>query len=189
MACPAEHPIVISGRDFVRIWYTPLGGGDGWLSWPMGRQHAETHIERDRVRQPGREYRLVEYPACVVCGQVSYDESTNRCYTHRGRTPCSIEGCTRNRKFDGWISDGGNWICGDHWKLVCPPRSALRRTYLRFFRIARRLGVENGRWPADLERRYWRFFNGLIARFHRRVNSEAAIDVDEINRMFGWSDA
>lgn len=159
--------------------------------WPIHADHGHyASCDRERAEQflVERGYNRAEWelrpcPMCLVCGEVGYAE-TNRCWSHRGRTPCAIEGCTKSRKFESGCYDDATWVCGIHWRQVCPPRSTLRRTYLRFFRIARKLGVEKSRWPADLERRYWRFFRGLISRHHRRV--EGFIDEAEINKLFGW---
>jgi hypothetical protein len=145
------------------------------------RQRAEEFIA-ERGFDPA-EWDLRPCPSCVVCGEVGYAE-TDRCWTHRAHTPCSIEGCTKGRKFANGVFPAGGWVCGIHWRQVCPPRSPLRRTYLRFFRIARKLGVEKGRWPVDLERRYWRFFSGMIARHQRRI--EGFVHEAEINKLFGW---
>jgi hypothetical protein len=167
---------MITGRDCV----IPVRCGEHHYA-ACDRARAEEFLaERGTDRA---DWELRPCPSCLVCGAHGYNE-TNRCWAHRDRTPCSIEGCTKGRKFADGVFPAGGWICGIHWRQVCPPRSPLRRTYLRFFRIARKLGVENGRWPADLERRYWRFFAGMIARYHRRL--DGFVDVGEINKLFGW---
>lgn len=103
---------------------------------------------------------------------------TFRCSMHIKRNPCAIEGCTRTTKSNGqYASD--QWLCSEHWKIGCPPKSKIRRTYNRFFRIAKRYG-----WNDDLRRRFWRFWNALVARARRRCAGD--MDMHEINRMFGW---
>lgn len=163
------------------------------LVWPVraGKEHyapCERRRAEDFLAERGAdlfEWELRPFPSCRVCGSNGVN-GTNRCWKHRGRTPCAIEGCTKSRKFESGCWDDATWVCGIHWREVCPPRSALRRTYLRFYRIARKLGVEKSRWPDDLERRYWRFFRALVARHHRRMNGDSFIDEAEINKLFGW---
>lgn len=124
-----------------------------------------------RIRQDGGDpaaWTLTPVACCLVCGNVAYS-APRRCWRHVEHTPCAVHGCTKGRKFKDGCWDDATWVCGIHWREVCPPRSALRRAYLRFYRTARRLGVESGRWPPELERRYWRFFRGMVARHHRRI--------------------
>lgn len=131
------------------------------------------------------------HPHCWVCGlraccgQVD-NVGTHRCHEHRERNPCAVDGCTNSHKAKYGLHNQLEWVCGVHWKQVCPPRSPMRRTYLRFFRIARKLGVEKKRWPQDLENRYWRFFAGMVKRYNRRLHVHGSIDIDEINKLFGW---
>jgi hypothetical protein len=167
---------VIADRDYVE----PIRRGQD-LYAPCDRARAEEFLAS--YNDYPADWELRPWPSCLVCGEPGY-HSTNRCWTHQGRTPCAIEGCTKSRKFESGCWDHATWVCGIHWRQVCPPRSALRRTYLRFHRIARKLGVEKSRWPDDLERRYWRFFRGMIARHHRRL--EGFVDEAEINKLFGW---
>jgi hypothetical protein len=69
--------------------------------------------------------------------------------------------------------------------MCCPPRSPQRRTYHRFFREAKRMGLTGSdRWPRELERRFWVFWGGLIRRAVR-IETEGRIDPAEIERMFG----
>jgi hypothetical protein len=169
---------VITGCDYV----VPVKGDQVYS--PCDRAQAERFLaERGELV----DFELRPSPSCLVCGAFSYD-GTNRCWRHRDSTPCSIEGCAKSRKFKGYVADEGTWVCGVHWREVCPPRSLLRRTYLRFFRIARKLGVEKSRWPDDLEARYWRFFTGIVARHHRRMSGESFVDEAEINKLFGWEE-
>lgn len=147
---------------------------------PCERARAEEFIAKEA--DPTK-WRLEPFLTCVVCSSNGCN-GTDRCYKHRDHTPCSIDGCTKGRKFADGVYGPGTWNCGIHWRLVCPPRSPLRRTYNRFFRIARKLGVAKERWPDELERRYWRFFAGMIARHHRGL--VGYINVDEINKLFGW---
>jgi len=129
---------------------------------------------------------------CRVCGKPAFNHhdradtpGTWRCRKHAKSNPCAIEGCSRSRKADGILHDGRYWVCATHWRIVCPPRSAERREYLRFFRIAKRIGLDqNDRWPEPLERRFWRYFAGLVRRGRQRCSGD--MDMTEINRMFGW---
>lgn len=135
----------------------------------------------------------MKFAQCRVCGQsamaMEFDREfpeTWRCFKHRRRNPCAIEGCTRSRDAgEGALNAGHYWVCGEHWKIVCPPNSKERRTYLRFFRIAKKMGREEGmRWPVSLENRYWRFWHGLIRRGRKKCAGD--LDMTEINRLFGW---
>jgi hypothetical protein len=71
------------------------------------------------------------------------------------------------------------WLCGEHWRIACPPRSARRLVYLRFFRIAKR-----DDWDDALTRRFWRYWFALVARARRGTAGD--IDKAEIHRLFGW---
>lgn len=95
---------------------------------------------------------------------------------------CSVPGCPAQ------TTRYSNWICTRHWRMCCPPRSPQRCVYLRFFRQAKKLGLSNhDRWPPTLERRFWRFWEGLIRRA-QRIERDGRIDMTEINQMFGWGE-
>lgn len=102
------------------------------------------------------------------------------CDAHLNRTKCSIDGCTRSCKRD----DGRpwEWICSVHWRRYCPPRSLRRRTYLAFFRRARKYG-----WNDKLAKQYWRFWDTLV-RGANRLEALGYPDMKEINKMFGWTE-
>lgn len=134
-------------------------------------------------------------PHCWVCGRIAHTwqnpmvpDGRWRCNFHLRNNPCGVDGCTNSHRAQHSLHNQIDWVCSVHWKQVCPPRSVWRRTYLRFFRIARKLGVEKSRWPDDLERRYWRFFEGMVRRYDRRASGEVFVDEAEINRMFGWGE-
>lgn len=134
------------------------------------------------------DYTIVEVPPCRCCGTpLCYVPGKHpRCHKHVGKSPCAIEGCSKTTS-RGSIHDGTWWLCSEHWRMACPPHSALRRTYLRFFRIAKKMGIgPSDRWPSTLENRYWRFWLGLVARARRKAAGD--IDMAEINRMFGWDE-
>jgi len=127
---------------------------------------------------------------CLVCGEPAIGEAddeirpwTWRCEKHADRNPCAIEGCSRSTAADGRLDAGHYWLCGFHWRLVCPPHSRERRAYLRFFRIAKKHG-----WDDALRTRFWRYWHGLVRRGRRQMEDTGSIDVDEIHRMFGWDD-
>lgn len=98
------------------------------------------------------------------------------------RVHCAVAGCkSTTSKFKVWI-------CSRHWSLCAPARSPQRRVYLRFFREAKKLGLANNdRWPRALERRFWRFWDGLVRRAER-IERDGRIDEAEINKMFGWGE-
>lgn len=122
---------------------------------------------------------------CGVC-QRSIDEvafmhqqnGCHRCDKHIDRNPCAIDGCQRTQKAKNGYSDD-DWVCSEHWKIICPPRSKLRAAYNRFWRISRR-----GGWTPALGRRFWRFWRGLLKRGQRKCAGD--IDQAEIDRLFGW---
>lgn len=179
---------MIPDRDFVQAMtierVETIGGHivPKQIYAPCERERAEQTLAQRRDDMP--ELELWPCPSCLVCGAITYS-AINRCHAHRGRTPCAIEGCTKSRKFEAGCWDVATWVCHIHWRQVCPPRSPLRRTYLRFYRTARKLGLKAGdRWPGNLETRYWRFFRAIVGRYHRGVTG--FIDEAEINKLFGW---
>lgn len=104
-------------------------------------------------------------------------------------TRCAIDGCKAETSRDV----GTAWICGTHWRRICPPRSLRRRTYHLFFRQARKHGWDylgpSGKGP-QLRWRYWRFWEMLVRVGNAaaaRADFEAA-EITKINAMFGWND-
>lgn len=97
------------------------------------------------------------------------------------RNPCAIEGCTRTRAApsSGELADH-QYLCGTHWRRYVPPRSRRRQAYLAFWRKAEKEG-----WHEDLRKRYWRFWDALVASARAR-HAAGALDVAEINRIMGW---
>ena len=102
-----------------------------------------------------------------------------RCNRHRDRNPCAVEGCSRTEAANGDLHNGDQWICSVHWKLACPPRSRERRLYHAWHRKGRKFG-----WPEEMKASYWRFWGRLVAK--ARKMGAGDIDMQEINRMFGW---
>jgi hypothetical protein len=146
---------------------------------------------RDRLSEAtGRkneDYTITRVYPCQCCGEeaVALGVLFPRCPKHQQSNPCAIEGCTKTRAANGQLHDGTWWLCSDHWRMACPPHSALRRTYLRFFRTAKKLGLsQSERWPEALENRYWRFWSALVARARRKAAGD--VDMAEIGKMFGW---
>lgn len=137
------------------------------------------------------QFSLVPAPVCACCGDwrvvrhASGFLSPYRCEKHRDRNPCVIEGCTKTRVAPaGWGGEprlaNNEVLCSEHWRRYVPPRSRRRRAYNAFFRRAKRYG-----WTPDLERKFWRFWNGLV-KSARRQSTEGRLDPGEINRLFGW---
>lgn len=141
---------------------------------------------------------VVRQPACSCCGVVNELGHRQdvimvpargiplyRCSRHRTMNPCAVHGCARTRGIaNGWYDDD-NFLCAEHWKLACPPRSKYRLVYNRIFALVKRRGIpKGGKWPADLERRYWRIWDRIV----QRARGETAGDLDmaEINKLFGW---
>ena len=134
------------------------------------------------------------FVCCRVCGialdwrKVDQDRPhTYRCDRHVDKNPCAVDGCERCHGAKGHLNDGSYWLCRDHWRLACPPKSKWRRVHNRFFATAKKLGCSRSeRWPEALENRYWRYFGGLVARARRL--SAGDLDMTEINALFGWTD-
>jgi hypothetical protein len=167
-------------------------GHSDWYHCPA--EKAEEHLQgvADKIGVPIELIKVTPRPICRCCGTAlprpAIDEPHKRCRKHQMANPCAIAGCSRTRLAkNGHLHDGTWWLCRDHWRMVCPPHSKLRRAYNRFFQIAKRMGVSpNGIWPEALERRYWRFWIGLVARARKQVAGD--IDMVEINKMFGWEE-
>ena len=129
---------------------------------------------------------------CHVCGLTAQEAGAlfrqNRtgrpgiwaCHAHRQRIRCSIDGCTKTHTSKHDHGGAEEWICSVHWRRHCPPRSLRRRTYHRFFRIAKRHG-----WSERLADQYWRFWD-LLLRLANKAEKSDAIDMSKINKLFGW---
>lgn len=133
------------------------------------------------------QFDIVHRPGCQCCGYtegrlwLSDGFNLIRCEKHKDRNPCAIDGCARTRSADGRLGND-QWLCSEHWRSFCPPRSARRRAYHAFFRKAKKLGS----WPPELEAQFWRFWDTLVASARARHAAGGTIDQDEINKMFGW---
>lgn len=130
---------------------------------------------------------------CGVCqrsiDEVAFFHNSNgcqRCDRHVGRDPCAIDGCEHTRKATDHFYQDKAWICSEHWKIVCPPRSKTRQVYNRFWRIAAKLGGWDAKTPelVKLKRRFWRFWDALVKRGNRMLAGD--IDQKQIDKMFGW---
>lgn len=141
-------------------------------------------------------FTVARAPVCACCGSDALvtHHAPYRCDKHRDRNPCAIEGCTRTRaapeRSDGSLELADDQIlCAEHWRRFVPPHSKLRRTYHRFWRIAKRQATpENPHgWTVGLNRRFERFWRGLVAQARRKA-TEGHLDEAEINRMFGWDE-
>lgn len=137
----------------------------------------------------------VEVRGCRCCDapaiQFYGDQAeTARCRKHVERNPCCVPGCTRTRTAKSRSLRTDLWFCSEHWRRFCPPHSRLRRTYLRFFRIAKRqkerVGGDFDGWDERLNGRFWRFWFRLVARARAACASEP-FDMTEINKLFGWT--
>jgi hypothetical protein len=91
------------------------------------------------------------------------------------RTPCSMEGCKGSTSRNTIV-----WICSKHWRTACPPGSKDRKAFNRLFRLARKYGG----WTADLDRRFWIVWRGIVRRGNARVRGD--INESEIKALFGW---
>lgn len=130
-----------------------------------------------------REGNRVQCECCGAPASLWIARSNGRCWTHQGRNPCAVEGCTRTTAApeSGRLSSD-DWFCAEHWRRYVPPRSRERRLYHRHFRRAKKLG-----WNDDRIASFHAFWNRLVARVRARA-TEGHLDETEINRMFGWTD-
>jgi hypothetical protein len=150
-------------------------------------------------RPDAHHFAIQRAAACSCCGAVNdygirndivlvADRLTTgplyRCAKHRESNPCAVDGCARTRGAARYYNDR-LYLCAEHWKLACPPRSSARAVYNRLFKLKRQHSGKDGTWPQDLDNRYWRVWGAIV----RRARSETAgdIDMDEINKMFGWN--
>lgn len=170
---------MISDRDLVTVG----SPGQPYTYGTMPRADAERAIEVRRVA--GRLFTLTPVPSCRCCGEPAW--ANLRCTKHQDRNPCAAEGCTRTRKANGGDLRDDASLCGEHWRKFVPPGSPARRAFNRLARIAKKAGYRRTDvWPAELERRWWRLWAGVIRRVRR--GAEGHIDQAAIERMFGWSD-
>lgn len=121
-------------------------------------------------------------PSCECCGEPArfwIRGRWARCVEHEARNPCAIDGCTRTTKAGKELRND-LWLCGVHWRKHCPPRSTIRGRHQRIFRLGKR-----HEWPEHLVRRYWRFWFWIVRRARQR-DQAGAVDMAEVNRLFGW---
>lgn len=120
---------------------------------------------------------------CRVCGEpaIVWNRSapdTARCRKHVRSDGCAIEGCTRSTGTgDGRTPHIHFWVCGDHWRRVCPPRSRRRRAYNAFFRRAK----DQGGFDDALRNRFWRFFLAMTGSYNKRASNPRVIGLGEID--------
>jgi hypothetical protein len=100
------------------------------------------------------------------------------CPDHFERIRCALDDCRRTHRG----TPGEEWICAEHWRRYCPPRSLRRRAYHAFFRRAKTVG-----WTDDSARQYWRFWDTMVA-VVQAEHARGVVDMTEINKLFGWSD-
>lgn len=194
-----------TGRYFVSHWHHPCIPGTAChdpnqqaeISYSLTRNpyaatliyNAEWWGEKWLEREPSwrltaDQFEVVPGPGCACCGERGWaiwgHRNNWRCDKHRDRNPCAIEGCRRTTAAPEGRLASDQWLCGEHWRLYCPPRSRKRRLYHAYFRKAKRFG-----WNDSLIASFHRFWDRLIADARRKA-TEGHIDEDEINRMMGW---
>lgn len=149
------------------------------------REHCGRFLQGEEWSTVADQFEVVAGPGCGVCGtrhgtMWGY-EGQWRCDKHRDRNPCAVEGCRRTRKAPAsGILSSDDHLCGEHWRALCPPGSTLRRIYNRLWRLQKR----RKKWTPDLERRYWITWRRIVR--NARSGSAGDIDMNEINKMFGW---
>lgn len=136
------------------------------------------------------QFEIVPGPACACCGErggtMWGDGDQYRCTKHKDRNPCAVEGCrrTRSKGQGGYHNDA--YLCAEHFKIAAPPGSAERRVYNRLWRLHRKRDGKDAPWSPELNRRLWRVWFRLVG--IARARSAGDIDMDEINKMFGWAE-
>lgn len=152
---------------------------------PAPLEQVHTFLRWRREVAPAEQWDQWLVPTCRCCGEVAWDNL--RCTKHQDRNPCVVEGCTRTMPARGWLRDDA-FLCGEHWRVHCPPGSPIRKAFNRLGRLARRMGYRrHDRWPDQLQERRWRLWQGLVRRI-QRGDPEGHIDQAAIERMFGWAD-
>lgn len=151
----------------------------------------EHHLQRAEWVMVADQFEVVPGPGCGCCGErwgemQSDGESVHRCAKHIGRNPCAVEGCKRTRATTQGSYFNNNYLCGEHFRIAAPPGSAERRVYNRIWRMHRKRDGKDALWSRELERRYWRIWYRLVA--IARARSAGDIDMDQINKMFGWAE-
>lgn len=165
---------MIADRDLVTI----RRAGAAWSYGTMPRPNAEAAIA---LRGGLDRFETTSVPSCRCCGELAFENL--RCAKHHDRNPCLVEGCRRTGKAGrGELADD-QLICGQHWRTYVPPGSAMRRTYRRFWRLAKKHG-----WTPELIARFERFWRSLVRRVRARA-TDGFLDQREIEQMFGWSEA
>ena len=170
---------MISHGEIVRVRRKDLPESQHW-GWTVMRANADEWCAA--MGDPGQ-FVIIEMHVCACCGgpwRIKWDREEYRCEKHSNRNPCAIEGCTRTTSAEDIAKRSDQWICGTHWRAYVPPRSVRRRAYHAFFRKARRHG-----WDDDLRRRFWRFWDQLVATARKRA-AEGYINETEIKQLFGW---
>lgn len=176
-----------------------------WLHDPVtASRFRRDHIDEFLIDPKGdidlTGVRVVSCPVCACCG---YDHMSTvsiaavvhhirpelrryRCWRHLERNPCAVEGCEKTRAAKGHFSNDA-YLCRDHWRQVCPPRSQPRAVVNRLFRLARKRGYGRAEdWSRDLETRYWRVWGALVARARSQTSGD--LDMTEINKLMGWDE-
>jgi hypothetical protein len=162
----------------------------------MSRHVLERFLEQERFDPD--QFIIKPRPVCACCGDEDIVKNADgyyspyRCAKHRHWNPCIVEGCKRVRvapvRADGRAYLANNQvICSEHWRRYAPPHSKVRRTYLRFWRIAKRQATPANPdgWDEALDRRFRRFWRGLVAQIRRKA-TEGHLDEAEIHKLFGW---
>lgn len=177
-------------RDYFRLSHpdAPMAASYG--------SHASCEEWRDRDpmctrgNRDAAAYVIEPIPHCACCGDdfsnvrdrggsITHWESGARCDRHHDRNPCAIEGCRCTTAAGGrYASD--QYLCQKHWRPLTLP--AERRVYSRIWREGKKYG-----WTMARSRRLERVWRWIVAKARSRAAGD--IDMDEINRMFGWDDA
>lgn len=202
---PHERAYLSQSR---RFWIRPFTKGNpgGYTPKSIGlfnRKNAMAILRSlpDAWGQPAEPIEVRLAPRCQCCGNdefraklVDPTERPWRCYKHRERNPCAIEGCGRTTAApenselpdaDGRLRND-QWICSEHWRKYVPARSRRRRAYHAFFRLARRYGwdfVPPGS-RRNLNAQFWIFWDTLIANARHKAE-HGYINTAEIERLFG----
>lgn len=154
----------------------------GYIHAMQLREHAEAYIA---TRGNPGDWEFTVVGTCGCCGSVWAKVGQKphfRCGKHIGRNPCAVEGCSRTCKGE-YYGDRFH-LCAEHYRIAAPPGSKERQVLNRLWRLQRKRTGKGGDWPQDLNRRYWRVWFRIVA--IGRARTAGDIDMDEINKLFGW---
>ncbi len=181
----------IPGVPIAKLWSLGSSPFAAYL-FNQREQCARGVLDKPEWQSVADQFEVVPGPGCGCCGQrwgtMWGDAGHWRCDKHKDRNPCAIEGCRCTNDRAGHAFRDDQYLCQKHWRPLTTP--AERRVYSRIWRQAkareRKYGAEH-MWPMREIGRLKRVWGRIVAK--ARARAEGDLDMDEINKMFGWDDA